>query len=368
MAQASPDRQVGSNGRMSSQLRKVGIIGYGPAGRGFHAPLVASTPGLEVAVVVTSDPERAARARAEHPAAEVVADAEGLWARAADLGLVVVATPNDSHVALARRSIEAGVAVVVDKPLAATAAEGRELVDLAARAGVALSVFHNRRWDGDFLTLRDLLAGGRLGRVHRYESRFERWRPERQADRWREDPERAGGLLYDLGIHLIDQALVLWGPARQVYAELDQRRAGSTVADDVFVALTHDGGVRSHLWAGALVASLGPRLRVLGDEAGWTTYGLDAQEALLAGGTRPGTPEWDASPGDADGILGVGDDTRAVSTRRGEYLVYYQQMAAALAGEGPVPVDPRDAVAALVVVEAALRSAREGAVVAPGWD
>jgi predicted dehydrogenase len=227
--------------RSTLRSRRVGIIGYGLAGRVFHAPLIAATPGLEVGAIVTSDPGRAAQARNNHPGAEVVPDAAAIFARPDPLDLVVVATPNDSHVPLALRSIEAGVAVVIDKPLAAAVADGRRLIERSEAAGVLLTVFQNRRWDNDFLTLRSLLDEGRLGRVHRFESRFQRWRPQLRRDSWREDPDprRAGGLLYDLGAHVIDQALVLFGPVTSVYAELDRRRAGSIVDDDVFVSLTH---------------------------------------------------------------------------------------------------------------------------------
>ena len=193
------------------RTRRVGIIGYGLAGRVFHAPLIAATPGLEVAAIVTSDPGRADHARKDHPDAEIVRDVDAIFARPDRLDLVVVATPNGSHVPLALRSIEAGVAVVVDKPLAATFADGRRLIERSESAGVVLTVFQNRRWDSDFLTLRRLLDQGRLGKVHRFESRYERWRPELRQKSWREDPApaRAGGLLYDLGAHVIDQALDL---------------------------------------------------------------------------------------------------------------------------------------------------------------
>jgi predicted dehydrogenase len=345
---------------MNAPLR-TGIIGYGLAGRVFHAPLVAATPALTVAAIVTRDPTRAAEAAADHPGAEILADPAQLWAL--DLDLAVVATPNDVHVPLALDSIDAGVSVVVDKPFAVSADDGRRVVARAEAAGVALSVFQNRRWDGDFLTLRRLLAGGRLGSVHRFESRYERWRPTRREGTWREgpDPAQGGGLLADLGSHVIDQALVLWGPAASVYAELDRRRPGSEVDDDVFVALTHRSGVRSHLWAGALVAQLGPRFRVLGDRAGYTKYGLDVQEAQLREGLRPSYPGWGEER--VDGILGTAEETETVPTLPGAYEEFYGEMAEAVAGDGPVPVDPAGVVHALEVIDAARRSVAEGTVV-----
>lgn len=210
----------------STDLR-VGILGYGIGGQRFHAPLVAATPGLSVAVIVTSSPERADRARADYPGARVVPTADDLFTLADQLDLVVVSTPNRTHVQLALRAIEAGLPVVVDKPFAPTAADARQVVEAAARAGVGLTVFQNRRLDSDFLTVRGVLASGRLGEVYRFESRYDRWVPTPK-ENWREfgDPAEAGGLLYDLGAHIVDQALQLFGPVAQVYAELDRRRPG----------------------------------------------------------------------------------------------------------------------------------------------
>jgi predicted dehydrogenase len=230
---------------------------------------------------------------------------------------------------------------------------------------VLLTVFQNRRWDNDFLTLRSLLDENRLGRVHRFESRFERWRPQLRRDRWREDPDpaRAGGLLYDLGAHVIDQALVLFGPVTSVYAELDRRRAGSVVDDDVFVALTHGGGVRSHLWVGALTPQLGPRFRVLGDRAGYTKYGLDVQEPQLVAGLFPRSPGWGVDTPSRDGVLGADEQLEVVPTLPGAYENFYAGLAEALAGDAPPPVDPWDALAVVEVIEAAKRSAADRTVV-----
>jgi len=189
---------------------RVGLIGYGLAGSAFHAPLIATTRGMRLAFVVTSNAERAAQAWAENPGVVVVDSADRLWERAGEMDLVVVALPNRTHVPLARAALRGGLAVVIDKPMAATAAEGRAVADEARERGLLLSVYQNRRWDGDFLTLRRLMAEGALGEVFRFESRFERWRPTPRGG-WREDPDPAGagGTLFDLGPHLVDQALVL---------------------------------------------------------------------------------------------------------------------------------------------------------------
>ncbi|TNH30182.1 oxidoreductase [Micromonospora orduensis] len=347
-----------------AEVLRVGLLGYGLAGRVFHAPLIAATPGLRLDAIVTRDPQRREQARQHFPDARLVDDADELWRTPDALDLVVVATPNRQHVPMARAALAAGLPVVVDKPLSPTAAEGRALVDEAAERGVPLTVFQNRRWDGDFLTARRLVEQGELGRVLRFESRFERFRPTIKPG-WRElaGPEEAGGALFDLGAHLVDQAVQLFGRVDRVYAEVDRRRAGAAVDDDAFVALTHANGVHSHLWMGAVTAQLGPRLRVLGDRAGYTTYGLDVQEAALHDGGRPDQPGWGEVPPERYGLLGVDGDLRPVPTEPGAYQSFYAQVAAALRDGTPMPVDPRDSVATVELIELAHRSAAEGTVV-----
>jgi scyllo-inositol 2-dehydrogenase (NADP+) len=349
--------------RRSGPLR-VGLIGYGLAGSVFHAPLIAATPDLELAAVVTRDPERREKLLARHPGAAALDTPEELWARASELDLAVVATPNRSHVPLARAALRAGLPVVVDKPVAPASAGAKELAADARARGLVCTVFQNRRWDGDFLTLRRLIGEGALGTVHRFESRFERWVPVPKAG-WRErgEPEEAGGLLFDLGAHLIDQALQLFGPARTVYAELDRRRPGATVDDDAFVALVHAAGVRSHLFMSKVAAQGGPRFRVLGARAAFTKLGLDPQEAALAAGGVPGSPGWGEEPRELWGRLGVDGATHEVRAEAGCYERFYAGVAAALRGEAPPPVDLQDAIAALKVIEAARRSAETGQLV-----
>ncbi|MDQ0991096.1 Gfo/Idh/MocA family oxidoreductase [Streptomyces sp. V3I7] len=358
---------TGTTGTTGAPLR-VGLIGYGLAGSVFHAPLIASTEGLTLDTVVTANPERQEQARAEFPDVRIAATADELFDRAGELDLIVIASPNRTHVPLATAALKAGLPVVVDKPVSGTAAEARELAALAEERGLLLSVFQNRRWDNDFLTLRQLIADGRLGDALRFESRFERWRPQLKGG-WREsgDPAEIGGLLYDLGSHVVDQALVLFGPVTHVYAEADVRRAGAETDDDTFIALTHASGVRSHLYVSATTAQLGPRFRVLGSEAGYVKYGLDPQEAALREGLRPG-PHWGAEPETLWGRLGAGESPLtgggdAVPTLPGDYLAYYEGVAKALTGAGPNPVTALEAAAALDVLEAARVSARDGVTV-----
>ncbi|HEU4735344.1 MAG TPA: Gfo/Idh/MocA family oxidoreductase [Kofleriaceae bacterium] len=343
---------------------RVGLLGFGLAGRVFHAPLIAATSGLQLAAVVTRDPERRAALRARHPAAVALDTPDELWARAGELDVIVIATPNRSHAPLAGAALAAGLPVVVDKPFAVTAAQGRALVEQARARGRMLTVFHNRRWDGDFLTVRRLIAEGALGAVRRFESRFERWSPVPRGV-WREsgDPEDGGGLLYDLGAHLIDQALQLFGPVRAVYAELDRRRPAVGADDDAFVALTHASGVRSQLWMSKVAAQAGPRFRVLGERAAFTKHGLDGQEpALAAGGSPgwpggPGGPGWGDEPAERWGLLGEDGALQPVRTEAGCYQRFYEGVVAALRAGAPAPVDPGDAVAVLDVIEAARASA-----------
>src|SRR3954464_10872671 len=208
---------------------RVGIAGYGLSGSVFHAPLITAVESLAVAAILTRSPERAAQAAEAHPNARIVDNTDVLME---DIDVLVVATPNSSHVQLGLAGLERGLAVVVDKPLAASAADGRRLLG----GGGRLTVFQNRRWDGDFLSVRRLIAEGALGEVTRFESRFERFRPEVKAGAWRESPDaqEGGGVLLDLGSHLVDQAIELFGPPTGVYGEVDLRRPGAQVDDDAF--------------------------------------------------------------------------------------------------------------------------------------
>jgi predicted dehydrogenase len=344
---------------------RVGLIGYGLAGSAFHAPLVEAVPGLSLASVVTSNPQRAEQARRAHPDVRVLPDAGALFARADSHDLAVVAAPNREHLPLGLAAVDAGLHLVVDKPLAASVADAQRLADAAEARGVVASVFHNRRWDGDFLTLRRLVANGSLGELVRLESRFERWRPEVDAQRWREagDAEQAGGLLFDLGPHLIDQALELLGPARSVYAEVRRLRAGAEVDDDVFLALEHSSGARSQLWATMLAAQPGPRLRALGSAAAYVKWGLDVQEEALRAGARPSDPGFGSEPSEAWGLLGSEQDARPVETEPGRYVEFYEQMGRAIRADQPPPVPLAAGIATLRVIEAARASATERVVV-----
>jgi predicted dehydrogenase len=351
---------------MTNDIR-VGLVGFGHGGAIFHAPLVSATAGLRLTAILTTDPERRQAASRQFPTARLVERLEDMLDGAGRVDMLVIASPNRFHAAQARQGLQAGVAVVVDKPFAASAAEARAISTMAAERNGVLSVFQNRRWDGDFGTVRALRAEGRLGDVSRFESRFERWRPVPRRN-WRElgGAEEAGGVLFDLGPHLIDQALQLFGPAAQVYAELDRRRPGVQVDDDAFVAIAHASGVRSHLWASLAAAHRGPRFRVLGSRAAYVKDGLDVQEDALRQGIRPGGADWGEEPADSWGTLVSNDETTRVPTQRGDYTRFYAGMVTSIRDGAPVPVDPRDAIDGLDVIEAARRSAAERRVVDVG--
>lgn len=337
---------------------RVAVVGYGLAGSVFHVPLLRATDGMRVTSVVTANPERQRQVHAHCPGSIVFERVEQLWRHAGDHDLVVVATPTSSHVPLASRALELGLPVVVDKPLAADADAAQCLVDLAEKQGVPLTVFQNRRWDADQLTLRRLLADGVLGEVVRYESRFERWQPAVRPDRWRDitPPEGGGGALLDLGSHVVDQALALFGPAEVAYADVRAVRGG--VSDDVgFVVLRHENGVESHLSFGALFGAPGPRLRVLGTGGAFVVEHVDGQEDQLRAGVRPGLAAYGVQTEETWGWFGQGETWQSVSAERGAWPEFYAGVARAIRDGGPMPVDPRDAVATQRLLDTARRIA-----------
>jgi scyllo-inositol 2-dehydrogenase (NADP+) len=343
---------------------RVALLGYGLGGACFHAPLIAATAGMRLATVVTRDAGRRAQALREHPGVRVMESADQLWACAHEHELAVISTTNRTHASLALAALQAGLPVVIDKPFARSAAEAREILAVARQRGLLLSAYHIRRWDSETLTARRLLERDALGRVLRFESRLERWRPQPKGG-WRElaDPQEAGGLLFDLGTHLIDQALYLFGPVTHVYAELDQRRPKIAVDDDVFLALTHTNGVRSHLWASAIAAHLGPRMRMLGDKAAYVKQHADLQEPALRTGGRPDQPAWGEEPETHWGVLSNGEEQQPVPSVAGAYQEYYVQILRSLRDGVPPPVSVEDAITGLEILAAAQCSARKQCVV-----
>ncbi|WP_432197488.1 Gfo/Idh/MocA family protein [Streptomyces sp. bgisy027] len=335
---------------------RIGLIGYGFGGRVFHAPLLVAAPEYEFLGVVTSSPERRAQV-AQDMSRRVFDSMEDLARAGAEA--VVVSTPAATHVTLVQQALELGLAVVCDKPFALDAASARATVELAEKKGRPLTVYQNRRWDSDFLTLRTLLDSGEIGAVLRYEARFEVFRPEAGA------PAAGGGTLVDFGSHLVDQALVLSGPVERVYAEMHHREDEEGLDDDVFVALTHRDGVQSHLWGSWRQGAPGPSLRVTGTTGTFVVDHRDSQDRGLMTGATPQSEgdSWGTVPEQLWGQVRRGDTAEPVMSSRGRWDLFYTSFAAAVRGEGPVPVDPWDAVATATVLDAARSSARDGQVV-----
>jgi len=354
--------------RPSRTPARVALVGYGYGGSLFHAPFIAAEPRLELATVVTADSERRAEVVRRHPGTALLSGVDDLLARVGDFDLVVVSSPNSSHVAIAEAVLASGCPVVVDKPVAPTAAEVRHLGTQARYADTMVVPFHNRRWDGDFRTVSALVDAGDLGILHTFESRFERWQPSVSSGperSWKRDPTpgAGAGILFDLGTHLIDQAVALFGRPESVYAELAIRRVGALVDDDDFISLSYSDGRRVHLWASAVAATRGPRFRLLGSDAGYVKYGMDGQEAALLAGAIPTGPGWGEEPPTSWGHLDTGSGPREIATLPGAYQMFYEAMAACVLDGAPAPVDLDDAILTAEIVEAGYLSSATHATV-----
>ncbi len=336
---------------------RTGIIGFGLSGRVFHAPFIATNPAFRLDVISTSNPERAAQAGSQHPGATIVSSPDELLARAEDLDLVILASPAHTHLEQGLAALDAGAGIVIDKPFVPTVIEAKKLIAKAEESGKMLTVFQNRRWDGDFLTIKRLLAEGRLGTVHRFESTFERWAGANR-DRWQDTTtiRQGAGISYDLGSHLVDQALHLFGPAIVEQAELQVVRAGSVSDDDSFISLLHSSGVRSHLTMSRAAAQSGPRFRVLGSESAYTVYGLDGQEPMLKLAQWPGSAGYGVTPEAEWGLLGIdgsADGLVSVPTEAGDYPGFYAGVAASIRDGAPAPVAAKDALEVVRIIERA---------------
>lgn len=327
---------------------RVGLIGYGYAGRVFHAPLVCATPGFTLAAVASSKPDAVTAA---YPRVAVVSDPAALLARD-NVDLVVIATPNDSHARLAIAALAAGRHVVIDKPFALTVAEAESVIAAAARARRQLAVFHNRRWDSDFLTVRAAIEDGMIGRVVHCESHFDRFRPQVR-DRWREGSGPGAGIWFDLGPHLADQALQLFGMPMAVSADLTRLR-DDAVADDWAHVVLHYPDLRVILHASMLAAGGVPRFIAHGTAGTLVKHRPDQQESQLLAGMAPGAAGW-----------GEDDDAMELITTEGVQLIpavagdqrrFYHRLGAAIRGEAEAPVPPAQALAVMKIIEAAIKS------------
>jgi predicted dehydrogenase len=336
---------------------RIGLAGYGSGGRYFHAPLLASAVECEFLGVVTTSEERGRAFAEQFPGRSTFDSLDALAAAGAEA--VAISTPAATHIELAQRALRLGLAVVSDKPFALDAASARETVLLSEQLARPLSVYQNRRWDSDFRTVRKALDDGLLGAPVRFESRFERFGLDH-------GPGAAGGgTLRDFGSHLVDQALVLFGDVRTVYAEMHTPDEVGALDDDVFLALTHATGVYSHLWGSWRQHAPGPRFRVSGTNASYVVVpDMDGQEARLIAGQSPATEsDWGVEPPERWGRIFRGGRAEPLPSERGAWDHFYPAFAAAVRGEARVPVDPWNAVATAEVLDAARRSAASGQVV-----
>ncbi|HWU73515.1 MAG TPA: oxidoreductase [Sphingomonas sp.] len=327
----------------------VGLIGYGLAGRAFHAPYIRATPGMALRAIVTRDP---AKVHADLPNIPVVPDVAALLAEPG-IDLVVVASPDPLHAAHAIAALEAGKHVLIDKPFATSLADARRVVDAGETAGKLVTVFQNRRWDADFGTLRRLIADHSLGEIVQFESHFDRWRPT-PTSLWKE--AREGGAWLDLGPHLVDQAVLLFGQPAGVSLDLATLRGGAS-SPDYFHAVLRYERHRVILHATKLAAQHGLRFAVHGTHASWIKHGSDPQEAATLAGRAPGGEDWGVDP--IQGTLTIGDtgDTYPVPNERGDYRIFWQALADAIRGNGANPVPASEAIAVMEVLDAGLRSA-----------
>ena len=332
----------------------VGLVGFGFAGRVFHAPMISSVAGLNLRAIVQ---RRGDDASSLYSNATQVRSVEELLA-IPEIQLVVIATPNTSHYSLAKQCLIAGKDVVVDKPFTTTYAEATELVDLARQRGRLLTVYQNRRFDGDFRTISDLLAKNRLGRIVLFESHFDRYRMELRPDAWRERPEAGSGIFFDLGVHLLDQALLLFGPPEAITADIRIERRGGQV-DDAFDVLLHYSQMRALLRASMIALAPDLRFLVRGETAAYVKHGIDPQEEVLKRGEVPGADSWGKEKQQSWGLLQSLDGSERVETEPGDYRLFYQNVRDAILGKSEIAITHEQMLNVMHGVELARRSSEE---------
>ncbi len=328
---------------------KVGIAGYGLAGRSFHAPILAGT-NFEVTAVLTTNDVRKRHAKEDFPTVKIVSTIEELCAQ--DLDLIVIASGNQVHLSQALTAINAGIPTVVDKPMGINVAQTREILDAADSAGVAVTTYFNRKWDSDILTLKRVIRDGQIGRVIRMDSRFERFRPQLNPQSWRENnsPEDGGGLLLDLMPHLISTAIECFGPANLKSSSIRSVRGGAD--DDCVLVLAHETGVESILSASAVVGAPGPRLRVIGSEGAFVVNELDPQEALLRAGKAPKDGKWEEGTA-SQAFIHRGDSVEEFKTDPGNYASFYSLVHEAIMNKTAMPISPEEILAVAQIIDEA---------------
>ena len=328
---------------------KVGIAGYGLAGRSFHAPILAGT-NFEVTAVLTTNDVRKRHAKEDFPTVKIVSTIEELCAQ--DLDLIVIASGNQVHLSQALTAINAGIPTVVDKPMGINVAQTREILDAADSAGVVVTTYFNRKWDSDILTLKRVIRDGQIGRVIRMDSRFERFRPQLNPQSWRENnsPQDGGGLLLDLMPHLISTAIECFGPANLKSSSIRSVRGGAD--DDCVLVLAHETGVESILSASAVVGAPGPRLRVIGSEGAFVVKELDPQEALLRAGKAPKDGKWEEGTS-SQAFIHRGDSVEEFKADPGNYASFYSLVHEAIMNKTAMPISPEEILAVAQIIDKA---------------
>lgn len=354
---------AGSNAKSgkNASVLNTGIVGFGLSGQVFHAPFIDVHPGFNLHTIVTSGELAAAK----YPKAQIKASFDELLANPV-IDLIIICSPNQLHFPQAKAALEAEKHVIVEKPFTVNSTEAQSLIDVSRKSGKLVFPFHNRRWDSDLLTLKHIITQGYLGKIVEYESRFDRFTPEISRAAWRYQQEEGGGTLFDLGIHLIDQAVSLFGKPEGVFARLFNQRAGS-VTDDSFDLKLIYPDLNVTLKASVFVKEAGPRFQIHGTKGSYVKYGLDVQEAQLRKGKKPGSKGYGIEPAAQRGILNTetfGKKFRGrYETLPGNYMAFFDNVHSTIVNRGEIVIKPEDALLNIRIIEAARASNREQKII-----
>lgn len=340
---------------------RTALAGYGSGGQIYNAPVIDSVKGFVIHSIMTSSPENKAAATKDFPKAKLVEDFKNIL-KDPFVDLVVITLPNHLHFEYAKKALEAGKNVIVEKPFTVNYKEALELINLAEKKNLLLSVHHNRRWDSDILTIQKILTEGKLGKIMEFEAHFDRFR-NYVKDNWKEKQIPGAGILYDLGSHLIDQALMLFGEPREIFANLQIQREHSDVTDNFELLLLYPD-LKVTLKAGMLVKEPGPRYKIFGRKGNYTKFGMDVQEEALKNGKKPKDhPDWGKEPEEIWGILNTEDEHTKVESLPGDYREFYRNIKKSLSGEESPEVKPQQAAYVIKIIELAYKSHKEKRVV-----
>jgi predicted dehydrogenase len=339
----------------------TGLIGYGMAGRIFHAPFLNTVPGFKLSKICTNNPDSIKLANERYPQTDIVSQPEEIF-NDENIDLVFVLTPNETHYELAKKALLAKKHVVVDKPFTATTAQADELIEISKNTGKLLSVYQNRRYVSDYKTVKKLLEAGALGKIVEFTSCFDRYVPGLRPKKWKEEPREACGVLYDLGSHLIDQALQLFGMPLEVTANIRRQRE-NTLIDDYFMLTLQYPEMTVYLHSGMLVKIPGPVFAIHGTNGSFVKYGLDVQEGHLNEGKIPVGKNWGKEPQSMWGTLSTYINglpvTATIESENGNYTDYFENLRDAILGKTSPDVDPIDSRNVIKIIELAFQSVQE---------